>query len=436
MSEASKPKRRLKVLLFGYNGENNTGSESRLVTILRDVRKLFGETFELDLGAVVLEEKLVRRYTKDPDVKMVELGTSWPLGLKWIPRVLALMFKRYDVMFLVEGSTFTDHFSPFLLYSYIFATLMCRIVGCRVIAYAVDCGKLKPFNRKLARWGAEKMDLLVMRSYDARERLVELGVKKPVITTTDTAFQYLPPPADRTDALIKRLGLDPSRPFVGVAPKEFFWFPIMVKLSGPKEDIYRYPYYHTWGPGDKERGAAMKETFTRYIDWVTKELDANVLIFCMERMDYPPSRDIFDKLERKDRVRVIPSNDFDLEDITGLFSRLKFLTSTRYHACVLSVCDSTPMIGVSHDIRIEALFKEMDTMDYYVAHDTPDLLNVLTAKTKMLLENESALRGKVAAAYPKFMERCMENRSLVRKWFNENLSARFGKLPVVEKEIP
>ncbi len=437
MSETKK-KKRLKILFYGYNGENNTGSESRLVTIVHDVRRIFGDQFNLDMEAITIDSAKVRRYLKDPDVRLVELGTTWPIGVKWIPRVMRLMFKKCDFTILVEGSAFTDHFSSFLLYSQFFAAAASRIVGCKVVAYASDCGALKPFNRKLTKRFSRLLNLIIMRSHDATERMKELGITKEIITNTDTAFQYKPPAKERTDALLARLGVDPARPLVGLAPKEFFWWPVTIKFGAPKEDLYRFPYYHTWGPGDKENSARVKDEFKKYIDYCVGTLGATVLIFCMERMDYPPSKDIFDMLdpEIKKHVRLIPSNDFDLEDITGLFSRLKFLNSTRYHALVLSFIDSTPMIGVSHDARIEALFKESGLMNYYIDYRTPDLCNVMIEKTKQLLADESAIRGKAADAYGKFLERCMKNRTDLRTWFNKELGRKFGEIPAPEKEIP
>jgi polysaccharide pyruvyl transferase WcaK-like protein len=430
-------KKRLKVLFYGYNGENNTGSESRLVTIVHDVRRIFGEQFNLDMEAIVIDAGKVRRYMKDPDVRMVELGTTWPLGVKWIPKVIRLMFKKFDFTILVEGSAFTDHFSAFLLYSQFFAAAASRIVGCKVVAYASDCGKLQPFNRKLTRFFSRFLNLIIMRSHDASDRMRELGVEKEIITNTDTAFQYQTPPTARTDALIKRLGTDPSRPLVGLAPKEFFWWPVTLSFRGEKEDLYRFPYYHTWGPGDKENSARVKNEFKRYIDYCVKDLGATVLVFCMERMDYPPSKDIFDMLdpEVQKHVRLIPSNEFDLEDITGLFSRLKFLNSTRYHACVLTMINSTPMIGVSHDIRIEALFKESDLMNYYIDFRAPNLCDVMIEKTKQLVASEKECSAKIAASYPKFLDRCMKNRTDLRNWFNKELGPKFGVTPAPDKEV-
>ena len=36
-----------KVMLMGYNGANNTGSETRLISIIEDVRKVLGPMYKL-----------------------------------------------------------------------------------------------------------------------------------------------------------------------------------------------------------------------------------------------------------------------------------------------------------------------------------------------------------------------------------------------------
>ena len=422
---------KVRVLLFGYNGENNTGSESRLVTIVEDIRKTLGEYGELELVAIALSEENVRRYLKDPKVRIIELGTSWPIGVKWIPKVLGLVFARYDLLILVEGSTFTDHFSSFLLYSYLFGTLLAKPVDCKVVAYAVDCGDLKPLNQKFTKWIANKMDLLIARSYDARDKLKRYGVTKEVFVTTDTAFQYKPPGEDYTNDLLRKLNLDPKRPLIGFAPKEFFWWPVTIRFFGPKEDLYRYPYYHTWGRKDRENSEKVKKEFAKYADYCIKEHNANLLIFCMERMDYPPSKDVYELMEYKDRARLIPSNDYNLKDITGLLSKLKFLTSTRYHACVLSMVSSIPMISVSHDVRCESLFKETEIMEYYIPHSTENLYQTMVEKTKLLVKNEEEVKTKVKSAYPKFLDRCLQNRQLLKGWFEKTFEVRGGKYCLV-----
>ena len=413
-------KRKVRVLLMGYNGENNTGAESRLVTIARDVREVFQGT-QLTMKAVVLTAANARRYVKDPDVEMVEIGKPSQL---W--KIMALTLQPFDLLILVEGSTFTDHFSPFLLYMFLAGALIHSMKPGRCIAYAVDALEMSEFNKKLTRWIGNKIDLIITRNEDARDRLREWGIKQEIIVTTDTAFQYQPPPAERTDRLLEKLKLDPSKPLIGLAFKEFFWWPVSPKLWGPQEDLYRFwPLYHTWGPGDKEKSMEMKGVWSNYADWLVEKYDANILWIAMERMDHPPSRDAYLLMEHRDQARLIPSNDFDLDDIIGLLSRLKLLTSTRYHACVLSMVSAIPMLAVSHDTRIESLYKEFDHMKFYIDYTTPDLLNVMQQRAEELIKIEGQVRGKIRESYAHHLALCLKNRELLKDYFVQEL----GPLP-------
>jgi hypothetical protein len=54
-----------KVLLVGYNGANNTGSEARLLSIIEDVRSVLGPHTEITVPT--LNEENLRRYLKEDE---------------------------------------------------------------------------------------------------------------------------------------------------------------------------------------------------------------------------------------------------------------------------------------------------------------------------------------------------------------------------------
>ncbi len=50
-------KRKIKFLFGGYSGENNTGAESRLVTIIQDIKETFQNDYDLRLTMGTLSLK-------------------------------------------------------------------------------------------------------------------------------------------------------------------------------------------------------------------------------------------------------------------------------------------------------------------------------------------------------------------------------------------
>jgi len=417
-------KEKLSVACFGYNGANNTGSEAKLLTTLKTIRDVIGDRVS-DLTILTLDETKQRRYLRDyPEAKMLRVD---PAMLFRNPR--EMFGPGYDLFFLSEGSTFIDHFSSLFLLAFCGAARIQQLKGKTVIAYANDCGHLKPFNQRIVRNTLNRADLILMRNPDAAARMREYGVTKEIHETADGAYEYPLPPPEYRQAVLKKLGLDPQRrPIIGIAPKEFFWWPIGFRPWGPKEDLYMYPFYHQWPKGGKESSARYVAQSARHADWCVENYDVDVALISMESMDMPPTQRIHDALKHKDRAVIVASDECIVDDIISVLSALKALVTTRYHAVVLSSCSAIPMIAVSSDTRCEAVFRELDIMDLYidyVKHPEPaphidNLDERLIEMTRNLIAREDDMKARIAAMHPKFVARAQQNPVILAKWFAEN----------------
>jgi polysaccharide pyruvyl transferase WcaK-like protein len=163
-----------------------------------------------------------------------------------------------------------------------------------------------------------------------------------------------------------------------------------------------------------------------------EKLDCDIALISMEHMDLPPSQEIYNAMKHKDRARIVSSDEYDVDDIITVLSSLKFLVTTRYHACVLSSCSAIPTIAVSSDTRCETVFRELDMMDFfidYVKHpdQTPkveDIYKLLTGMTDQLLKREDELKDKIRKAHPVFVERASRNRRLFKEWLDGTFSLK------------
>ena len=113
------PARSLSCFLLGYGGANNTGSDARLLTAVRDVRLAFGPSARVTVGTMDAARTL-RALPPIPGIRVVSLPYIFPLA------VLA-MAVRHDVTILVEGSTFKDSWSPSLLHAFLWAAWCARM---------------------------------------------------------------------------------------------------------------------------------------------------------------------------------------------------------------------------------------------------------------------------------------------------------------------
>ena len=184
--------------------------------------------------------------------------------------------------------------------------------------------------------------------------------------------------------------------------------------------------YHTWQKGARECNRKYIEQNARYADWCVENLGAKVALIAMEHMDLPPTKEIYEGMEHKSEAKLISSDEYLVDDMISILSVLKVLVTTRYHAHVLSSHAGVPSIAVSSDTRLEAVFKELNMMEYYIEyvdhkHPVPpkvgDLYPSLVEMTRSLLKREKEIQTKILKGHDEFVRRSELNKTLFTEWF-------------------
>ena len=110
-----------RVLLVGYNGANNTGSETRLLSIIEDARAVLGPGAQITVPT--LNEKNLRRYLKEgPNLHIAPIPSIFFFALKRLVR-------QSDLVMLVEGSCYMDTWTSALLWAFLSATKYAHAYG-------------------------------------------------------------------------------------------------------------------------------------------------------------------------------------------------------------------------------------------------------------------------------------------------------------------
>jgi polysaccharide pyruvyl transferase WcaK-like protein len=416
---------KLKVLCFGYNGANNTGSEAKLLTTLTDLKEVIGERLE-KIGVMSFGRYDLRRYIKDESIgiyPLTPLATNGPLNL------LKIIKEKYDIFILSEGSTFIDHFSDVFIWLFMLAARLQKLRDGKVVAYANDCGKLKDYNQEgMRKTLNDAVDLIMLRNPDAKRRMEEYGVKREIHITADGAYLYPLPNENYRRRLLNKLKLDPQKkPIITLALKEFFWWPVTFHLHGSEEDMYAPTAFQTWTPEGKKNSEKFKKELTQYADYLVERFKANILFIGMEGMDCPISKAIYERMKHKSESRYIPSHEYDVDDIKSLLCTSKYLITTRYHGTVLSSSAGVPSIAISSDTRLEAVFRELGMMDLYidyVEHPNPfpnveNLYDLLLEKTDKLVKREGDLKKRIIKADKEFVARAKQNREIFEDWLTQ-----------------
>ena len=217
--EQWQPGQPLKLLLVGYNGARNTGSDVRVAAITEQLYDLFGPE-EIELTVMTLDEQAVAGYF-DADVKLLPFSSLFPLDLY-------RACSAHHAALLCEGSTLKSTFANALtLFLCEAAGIMAR-QGKPCVGYGSEVGEMAPFLRRSAARLCRETYFMT-RTRASLARLEELGLRGSA--GTDTAWCYHRAIcASGAEALLRAQGWDGERPLLGVAVIDPFCWPVRSSL--------------------------------------------------------------------------------------------------------------------------------------------------------------------------------------------------------------
>lgn len=396
-----------RVLLFGYNGANNTGSEARLLSIIEDVRAVLGE--DAHITVPTLCEANLRRYLSEgPRLHIAPVPSLFPLALH-------RLVKEHDVVVLVEGSCYMDGWTSALLWAFLWASRCARKMGKPCLAYAVDAGSLSPVNQRLVAHEASNTDLIITRTRAAANRLRGIGVTAPLAVTGDCAFTFHSNKDD--DGFLAQSWPEARSGVVGLAVVDFYQWPVVLRPWGRKGDCYRWPYYFSRSPRRTRSTEALATELANLADRIVAEHGKSIAVICMEELDEPLARQVIVRMRHAGRARIFSSRQYDASRMACLLRRLDLLITSRYHAAVLSLAGRVPQVAVGHDRRLRDFYHELGLgEDYFFDYRATGLWEGLAQRVTELLDGPEVVRERLEMGYVNNVLRAMRNRALLRQF--------------------
>lgn len=400
-----------RVLVVGYSGANNTGAEALLRSDIEDLRAVLGKDLHITIPA--LNPANLRRYVREgPDLEIVLLP---PIFFRTIRRLV----HEADVVVLVEGSAYMDTWTSALLWYFLWATHCAEVMRKPCLAYAVDAGGLSPWNQYLVRRVASSTDLIVTRSEAAADRLRGWGVTAPMTSTADNALTFIPRPEDAP--WLTREWPEATDAPVGIAPVDFFRWPVVIRPWGRREDLYRWPYYHSSSPGRRRASSVLAKGYARLADRIVDTHGHPVALIAMEELDEALCRKILGEMRRRDRARVFSSREHDASRITWLLRSLRLLTTSRYHAAILSLAAQVPQVAVGHDLRLSSLYDELGLrQEFFLRPTSSAVFRHLDQRVDKLLTDPTYQAAALTKGYQVHLDEATRNRSLLRSFLAEH----------------
>jgi polysaccharide pyruvyl transferase WcaK-like protein len=406
------------VLLMGYNGANNTGSETRLLSIIEDVRKVMSP--EVTITIPTLNEKNLRRYIKED---------SW-LKIAPIPSIFFLEIKKlvktHDIVLLIEGSCYMDTWTAALLWAFLWTTRCACYYNIPCIAYAVDAGDLTTLNKYLVKREADKTNLIITRTIYAANKLRKIGVKAPIKNTADCAFTFKTKNEDINT--LKNIWLKedlpkPKKGFVGLAVIDFNLWPVVIRPWGSNKNLYKWPYYFSRSKTDKNGSEELAHNWANIADRIIEKHDKNIAIICMEELDQPLAKKIVEKMDHPENTRIFSSNEFNASQMTEILRELDLLLTSRYHAGVLSLAANVPQIALFHDPRLKGLYKDIGIDNYLIEYisgnSSLEIWKQLNTLIDELIKNPDKIIPKLKTGFKEQKARSNENSKILEEFLKK-----------------
>lgn len=414
--EMWRPGEKLKILLIGYNGARNTGSDVRVVGMVEQFYHILGKE-NIEIGILTLNAKLTEVYFKPP-TRLLEFSSIY-----FKPLLEAC--NQYHMGVLSEGSTFKSKWANSLTLFFVEGAGIMEQQNKPCITYGSGAGEMDDYIYEIVKKHCNQT-YFISREKVSQDIIEGMGLEGEI--GTDTAWTF--PPATRGWAekeLREKAGWDGKKPIVGVAVINPFWWPVKPSLTkwlsgyGRRHPVEHYQKWYFFSSSEERR-----KLFDNYLNGIARAVDefsgrhnTQVIIFGMEALDW----DAINRLEEllKTPAQIFSSKFYDGYQMIALLRTLSMLVTSRYHARVCSMPGGVPAIAVSMDERLYNIYQEAGQLDdYYFKVDDPRLYEKLISAMEKLWENRKSLREKNFQMMPGYLEKMAKMGKTFRNFVKEN----------------
>ena len=380
----------LKILLVGYNGARNTGADARVAALTEQLKNALG-TEQVELTVMTLDAESTKGYFAE-SVRLFRFTTFFFFSLMRAA-------SNHHVAVICEGSTLTRTFADALTLFFCETAGIMKRQGKPCMAYGSEVGRMDGWLGKLCKDMCQETYFMV-RTEQSLRNLKALGLKGHIGTDTAWTFQVDEDGA-WANAQLHHAGWNGKQPVIGVAVINPYCWPVRpslgrwIKAMVTRDFSNQYDKMYFFQDSKQRRQA-----FRHYLQEIASAVncyqhkkDAFVVILGMEKLDAEACRIIEKQIEGPHTVYT--SETCDVFQMTELLRQLSILVTSRYHAAVLSMEHSIPIVAVSMDVRLDNLMEETKLHKKFLHHvDDKQLKERVTAS---LLQAEIH-REEIAAA--------------------------------------
>ena len=309
--------RRGDIIISGYYGFGNTGDDSLLAMITKNLRTSIPEA-----TITVLSHR--------------PAATAKVFGVRAINRInvfaIAREMRRAKMLVCGSGNLIQNVTSTRSLLYYLFIMRMAYKRGLSVMMYASGIGPLTGrFARNTAAKMLNRLDVITLREESSADELARLGVTKPqILPTADPALLTAAACEEWMEYLAVGLGIESGKKYFAVALREWKNTPESFEKNIAAA-ITKICASHNAIPVFVPMQQSKDEKICRRIQGVTGGIVAAGLC---------------------------------ASELVGLCAKMEFVIGMRLHILIYAAAAATPFAGLAYDTKIDALTGHFGLSEY------------------------------------------------------------------------
>ena len=310
-----------------------------------------------------------------------------------------------DVIISTGGDCLTEDYGLVSFLNHFTNLLLGVLLKKTVVLYAESIGPFRrKWNRILARFLFNRVNLITLREGISKEYLQTLGVNRtPIYVTADSAFLLEPAPIHRTKEILKKEGIDENtRPIVGISVSKII---SRYGLNGFGTERGKHDEY--------------VKLMAEVANWLIEHFNATI-VFIPHVMEPwgNDDRTVADEILKtiKNRKRAISiKNEYTAEEFKGIIGQCDLFVGARMHATIASASMLVPTILIAYSHKAYGIIGQMLGYSEYVL-DIRDLnYHVLVSAIDKAWQNRTKIKKELEMRIGDVKKRALLNGELARK---------------------
>ncbi len=359
-------------VLMGYYGFNNSGDETLLYSMIKNLKE------EKDDARLLVLSKVPKETEKTYGVYSINRYNLFRVKKE---------LKNSHLFIFGGGSLIQDVTSDKSLWFYLNMLKLAISAKIPVMLYANGIGPVKKEkNRKMAAKILNKADVITLRDENSLKEAESMGVTAQKFVTADPALSMNGVDRKTATKLLKEEGISPDEKLLGISVRDW-----------------------------KECDETFWTSFIKQTDEICEKYGLTPVFIPLKK---PEDEEFSCKLQEKLRTKsYVLKNTYTAEEIVGIFGVCELIIGMRLHSLIYASAVTTPAIGISYDPKVSGF------VDYIGTCRSLELDEIKSGKlantADSIMDDYDTVKQKLKEKNEFFIEKTKETAKTAMKFIKE-----------------